>query len=193
VIQLILFLGLGAVFLVLLYFFARRKDPKPEGGAQALLQAHHAISSLRTGLLPMDLVDRVFAQDDLNFVISKSGKQVRELFRRERKRMALLWVDQVRRHVSSLREFHSGQSRLYARLNLRTELGLALQFSSLLVLCRVLQAIFYVQGPYSARHVVGPAVSVAGKVCAVSERSLAFLEPTGSDAFRGSAGPHVAA
>ena len=46
----------------------------------------------------------------------------------------------------SLKQFHSGQSRLYARLDVRTEVALALSFASLLILCRVLQATFYVRG-----------------------------------------------
>lgn len=191
-IQLILFLGLGVGLLVLLYLLARRSDPKAEGGAQALLQARHAVNSLRAGLLPVELVERVFAQDDMDFVMSNSGKRVHELFRRERKKIALSWVTQLRTQILNLKEFHSGQSRLYAGLDLRNEMALALNFASLLVLCRVLQCVFYIRGPYAARRVVRPAIAAAGKVCEVSERSLAFLTPGGHDVFRGSAGRHAA-
>ena len=152
-IQLILFVGLGAGLLILIYFFALSPEPRAEGGAQALVEARHALNSLQTGLLPSDLVDRVFAEDDLHFVVSTTGAKVRELFLRERKRIALFWVAQVRKEVLSLKQFHSGQSRLYARLDVRTEIALALSFARLLILCRVLQATFYVGGAYAAPRV----------------------------------------
>ncbi len=193
-ILLVLFVALGAGLLVLIYLFVRSPEPRAEGGAQALVQARHALSSLQTGLLPAELVERVFAKDDLCFVASAAGVKVQELFLRERKRLALSWVAQVRRQVLSLKDFHSGQSRLYARLDVRTEIGLALSFASLLVLCRVLQATFYVRGPYAAPRMVGVAITAAAKVCTVFERSLAFLPRTPAEVLRNdSPGPHVAA
>jgi hypothetical protein len=194
VIQLILFLALGVGLLVLLFFLARRTESRAEGGAQALVQARQALNSLQTGLLPAGLVERVFAQDDWGFVSSKAGAGVQRLFLRERKRIALSWVAQVRRQVLSLKDFHSGQSRFYARLDVRTEIGLALSFASLLILCRVLQATFYVRGPYAAPRMVGFAITAAAKVCTVFERSLAFLPRTPAEVLRpNSPGPHVAA
>lgn len=187
-IEMIFFVAIGLALLALLYFLALRSDPRAEGGAEALLEAHHAVASLRTGLLTAEVVERIFAQDDLDFVMSNAGKPAQELFCRERKKIALSWVTQVRRQVLSLKEFHSGQSRLYAGLNLRTEIGLALTFFSLLVLCRALQVVFYLRGPNSAPFIVQPAISAAGKVCAVSERSLEFLTPRERGAFRNSPG-----
>ena len=193
-IQLIFFLALGVGLLVVLFFLARRTESRAEGGAQALVEARQALNSLQTGLLPAGLVERVFAQDDLRFVSSMAGTGVQRLFLRERKRLALSWVAQVRRQVLSLKDFHSGQSRLYARLDVRTEIGLALSFASLLVLCRVLQATFYVRGPYAAPRMVGFAITAAVKVCTVSERALAFLPRTPAEVLRhDSPGPHVAA
>jgi len=180
VISLALFVLLGLALLVLLYLFARRGDSGVEGGAAALVDARQALTCLQTGLLPAELVDRVFNEDDWRFVRSKSGKRVQELFLRERRRIALSWVGQVRRQVLGLKQFHSGQARAYARLDIRTELALALSFASLLALCRVLEAVFYLHGPYAAPRVVGTAILVAGKVCIVSEQSLAFLEPGGA-------------
>lgn len=176
-IQLILAVALGAGLLILLYLLARRTESTAEGGAQALVEAHQALNSLQTGLLPPQLVERVFARDDLLFVMASSGAKVQKLFLNQRKRIALSWVAQVRRQVISLKQFHSGQSRLYARLDLRSEFALALSFASLLILCRVLQAIFYFRGPYAAPRMVGTAVSTAYRVCTISEESLAFLSP----------------
>lgn len=172
---LILFLVAGAGFLVLLYLFASRTDTRPEGGAEALVEACQALDSLQTALLPAELVERIFARDDLDFVRHESSAKIQQNFLRERRTIALSWIALVRKQVMSLRRFHSGQSRRYAQLEFRTEMVLALDFASLLVVCRILQAIFYLRGPYAAPGIVGKAIRVADSVCGVTERSLAFL------------------
>jgi hypothetical protein len=188
VIQLVLFLLLVTVFGVLLYLFASRSGARAEGGAEALVSARQALNSLQTNLLPPELVHRVFAREDLIFVSSIGSKSIRRSFLRERKRVALRWVAQVRQQVSNLKRFHSGRSRFYAQLDLRTEIELALSFASLLFVCRLLQALFYIRGPFAAPRVVGAAMGVAGSICAASERSLGFLSsPTPSpDLIEGS-------
>lgn len=170
-----LFIALGLALLLLTYLVARRKDPRAEGGAVALLEARQALNSLQTGLLPPEIVGRVFDRRDLDFVTSASGTEVQDLFLAERQRMALIWIRQLRSNVLSLKGFHSGHSRSYAGLNVRAEIGLAFSFASLLVLCRTLETVFYLNGPYAAPRVVANAISVAESVCTISERSLAFL------------------
>lgn len=182
-IVLILFLAAGAGFLVLLYLFAGRPDSRPEGGAEALVEARQALNSLQTALLPSELVERIFARDDLDFVRHECSAKIQQDFLRERKRIALSWTVHLRQQVLNLRRFHSGQSRRYAQLEFRTEMALALDFASLLVVCRILQAIFYLRGPYAAPGIVGKAIRVADTVCGISERSLAFLAPRTQDRF----------
>lgn len=174
-IQLISFLVLGLVFAVLLYVFARKSATRAEGGAEALVSARQALNSLQTNLLPPELVQRVFAKDDLDFVSSVGSKQVREVFLVERKHVALRWVGHIRKHVLSLKEFHSGRSRFYAQLDLRTEIELALSFALLLFVCRMLEAIFYIRGPFAAPRMVAKVIGAAGDICTASERSLGFL------------------
>lgn len=174
-IQLILILLLGIAFFILLYVFVRRSSARAEGGAEALIEARQALNALQSNLLPSDLVRRVFAREDLNFVSSSGSKKIRSAFLRERKRVALSWVSQLRTHVLSLKQFHSGRSRFYAQLDLRTEIALALSFASLLFVCRILEAVFYIRGPFAAPRIVGAATAVAENICTASERSLAFL------------------
>lgn len=175
-IQLILFLLVGVLLLVSLFFLTRR-GARGEGGAQALVEARQALNNLQLGLLPPELVGRMFAKDDLEYVISATPERVREMFVRERKRVALSWVDQVRRQIVNLRRFHLGAARFYSRLSIRSEMALALDFAALLLACRALQALLYLRGPYAAPRMIGMTMAVAARVCQVSEKSLAFLNP----------------
>jgi hypothetical protein len=174
-ITLIFFILIAVALLFLLgKFLARPK--RAEGGAQAVLEARSALVSLQDGLLPSEMVERLFSSEDLEFVNEVGAAPVRELFLGLRKRIALNWVQQVRWEVIRLKEFHFGHSRHYARLNLSTEISLALSFLVLLAECRALQIMIYSAGPYAATRLLGWTASTAGKVCTVSEKSLGFLE-----------------
>jgi hypothetical protein len=176
VIQLISFLVIGALLLVSLYFFARRGH-RAEGGSGAMVEARQALNALQAGLLPPELVGRVFARADLKYVESETSDAIRELFLEERKAVALSWVSRVRKQVLSLRRFHLGSARFYARLSPWTELALAGHFAVLLIECRMLQVSLYLRGPYAAPRMVGFTAAAAARVCKVSEESLAFLTP----------------
>jgi len=174
-IALIFFILIALVLLLLLGMFLARPK-RAEGGAQAVLDARNALQSLQAGLLPGEMVARIFSSDDLEFVNEVGSASVRELFLGLRKRIALNWVRQVRWQVIRLKKFHFGRSRHYARLNLSTEISLAFSFLVLLAECRALQLILYSAGAYAAPRLLSWTASMAGKVCDVSEKSLGSLE-----------------
>jgi hypothetical protein len=173
-IQLILFLVVGAILLSSLFLLSRGTS-QPEGGAKVLCDARRALSSLQADLLPPELVRRIFARADLEYINSSTSDDVQKLFLLERERIALSWVGHVRRQIISLRHFHLGSARLYARLNLRTEIALAADFAILLFACRTLDLMLRLRGPYGAPGIVGATTAAAARVCEISEKSLGFL------------------
>jgi hypothetical protein len=181
VIQLILFLLVGFLLLVSLLIFAKRG--RAEGGSEALVEACQALRALQFGLLSPEILARIFATSDQRYIRETAPREVQELFRIERQRITLSWVNRVREQISSLQRFHSGSARFYARLSFRTELELALQFAGLRMGCSVLQLALRFGGPYAAPAVVSTTASAAARVCAISEKSLAFLTATQFAAF----------
>lgn len=181
-IQLILFLFVGALLFSSIFFLSRR-NPRTEGSSKVLVEARQALNSLQSGLLPPELVGRIFAREDFEYVANHTPKHVQEMFRKERKRIALAWVDQVRSEVVSLRRFHLGAARFYAKLNFKTEMALAFDFAALLLTCRALQAFLYVRGPYAAPRMVEATAAATARLCDVSEKALAFLTPSPLSTF----------
>lgn len=173
-IQLIFFLSIGVLLFSSLFFLARRK-PRPEGTSDALVEARQALISLQGGLLPEKLVQRVFDRGDWEYVRAEGPKPVRQLFLEERKRIAILWIEQVRNQIRNLSRFHRGSARHYAKLNPRTEMELAFSFFGLVCACRALQFAVSVAGPYAAPRLVSATASAAARACEISEQSLAFL------------------
>jgi hypothetical protein len=68
-------------------------------------------------------------------------------------------------------------ARFYAGLSLGTEISLGFDFAVLLLACRALQVSVHLGGPYAAPRMVASTAAIANRVCAISERSLAFLTP----------------
>jgi hypothetical protein len=183
VIQLILFLILGTGFLFVIYRFARR-SPRVEGSAQNVLRAREALVTLQGGLLSPQMVERIFAKADYEYVVTATPRHVHELFLEERQKVALSWVNQVREQILNLRHFHQEYARFYSRLSLRTEIRLAFEFLTLLCICRALDLALYFRGPYAAPRLVGQVATAAVRVCTISETSMGFLKGAQIDALR---------
>jgi hypothetical protein len=189
---LIFYLAIGALLLVLLLRALPRRPSRAEGSAEALLEARHALRTLRLGLLPPELVDRFFVRDDLQYVVANATKKTEHLFIEERKRIVLAWITQVRQQIINLQHFHFGQSRHFVHVSLASEIALTWEFASLRIVCRALYLLVYFRGPYGAPHIAGKMAATAARLCAISEKSLAFLSPGESraiveDSARGSA------
>jgi hypothetical protein len=192
-IGLLLYLALGLGLLVFLWALARRKGAPVEGCGQQFVEARQALRTLQFGLLPENLIERIFDPEDFRYVTAASPAEIKELFLRERKRISLMWVRRVRSEIRNLMHFHLAYSRLHAKLSLLTEIRMALDFALLLLTCRALRILLYLRGPYGAQSVVGVLTSAAGRVCAASEKSLAFLNPPALESFRRDSAGHGAA
>ena len=173
-IQLVLFLVLAVLLLLALFFFAR-PPAQSEAGATALIDASRALNSLQMELLPPEMVTRIFAREDLDYINSSASEEIRRIFLAEREQIALSWVRYLRRNILSLRRFHLGSARLYAGLNFRSEVMLAVDFAYLLFACRVLEIALWMRGPYGATRIVRATTAGAARVCQISERSLGML------------------
>jgi hypothetical protein len=180
-IGLIFYLLIGAGLLALLFLLILRQRAPVEGSGSQFVQARQSLRTLRSGLLGPNVVERIFNPKDLDYVNSAGSAEVRELFLVERKRISLLWLRRLRAEIGNLMRFHLGYSRLHGKLDVETEVRLALDFALLLTACRTLELIFYWKGPYGAPAVVGITADTAARVCAASERSLGFLNASGDD------------
>ena len=172
----LLFSLLGAGFLLVLYaFLTRTSSSVPEGSAQSLLVAHHALTRLQQTLLAPQTLECIFSESDLDFVLSVGCPEVHDLFLLERRRVALLWVAQIRGEILSLMRFHRSQSGFYADLSPLAELSLIAGFWSLLILCRSLQFLIYLRGPFAARATAARAVTAAGRLCCAAGKPIVSL------------------
>lgn len=191
-IGLLLYLALGVGLLAFLWALVRRNGAPVEGCGQQFVEARQALRTLQFGLLPENLIARIFDPEDFRYVTAASPGEIGKLFLQERTRISLMWVRRVRSEIRNLMHFHLAYSRLHAKLSLLTEIRLALDFALLLMTCRALRIMLYLRGPYGARAVVGVLTAAAARVCAASEKSLAFLNPPALESLRRDSAGHRA-
>jgi hypothetical protein len=160
-----------------------RRPSRPEGSAEALLEARHALRTLQLGLLPQELVGRFFSRNDLEYVVANAPKATEQLFLEERKHIVLAWISQVRQQIVSLQDFHFAHSRHFVYVSLTSEIALAWEFATLRMVCRALYLLVYFRGPYGAPQIAEKTAATAAQLCAISEKSLAFLSPAESRAL----------
>lgn len=190
--SLILYCAVGAGLIVLLLLVLLRRPSRPEGSAEAFLGAKHALRALQLDLLPPELVERFFARNDYEYVVSSAPEAIQQQFLEERKRIVLAWVSEVRQQLVNLQDFHFGHSRHFVQLSLSSEIGFACEFAVLRMQCRALYLLLYFRGPYGAPRIASRMATTAAQLCATSEISLAFLNAAEShviadDSARGSA------
>jgi hypothetical protein len=172
--QLIIFLFVGALLVASLVLLARRGDG-PEGGAEVLVRTRQALTQLQTNLLSPEVAARFSSVEDFEYVSGAAPAGVYNLFCSERKKIMLAWIEQVRQQCHTLLRFHFGAARFYTRLSFRSEVFLAMDFASLLAACRALQILVYFGGPLAAPRLMGAVAAAGLRICGSSERALAFL------------------
>jgi len=174
-IQLVIYLLLGAALFASLLVMALRRHARAEAGAEAVAVAQQALNTLRSSLLPPELVQRIFAREDFEFIAAEAVRSLQALFLAERNKIALAWVSEVRTAIVGLRRFYRNKARHYARLDFRTEIELALDFTFLVFACRALEVFLYVGGPYAAPRVVKATATAATRICDISVKAFAPL------------------
>jgi hypothetical protein len=103
-------------------------------------------------LCPPEFVSRIFSSDDSEFVSATRSPQLRQLFRRERKAVALLWVQQTSAAVQRIMDEHRQLARVSRNLEFVTEAKLLLLYAELMLICGALFAAIQSAGPLSLRR-----------------------------------------
>jgi hypothetical protein len=174
---LILFLMIGALLLLALLYLMVRSPDHEASSPDPLCDARQAVEALESALLPPEMIGRVFAREDFDYVTSSFPEDICRMFLRERRQIARSWVNMVEKQILALRRFHRIAARQHSGLSFRAEAGLAFDFAALLLACRALQVLLYLRGPFAAPQIVGATVTAATRVCEASKQSMAFLNP----------------
>lgn len=120
---------------------------------------------------PPEFVRRIFSYEDEKFVLDTKSRPLERFFRKERKAVALLWVQQTSAAIQRVMRDHLQASRENEDLEFRTEMKVVLQYAELMVLCGLLSVAIQSAGPLWLRGLALHADTLCQRI-AQAQRSL---------------------
>jgi hypothetical protein len=160
--------------MVVAWLFRAFQSPEapPPGpySPQVLIQLNLALPS-------PDVVQRIFATEDSEYISREGSRRLEALFLAERKRLALAWLRRTREVLRRLMSLHLKVVRQSAGSSLATEIRLSFNYSFFVLTYGFLMILIFVRGPFWARSVIGLASRVADRAGSSSARLLGSLDP----------------
>jgi hypothetical protein len=154
---------LGIVLLLLLLLMAARGSmAAQELGSTPDLPLLEDDAGLDT--CPAEFVGRIFSSDDWEFVSDTRSRQLQELFRRERKLVALAWVHQTSIAIRRIMREHTEATRQSHDLRFATETKLVLLYAELMLICGMLFLAIQAASPQRVRGLAVYAGALSGRL-----------------------------
>lgn len=168
---LILFLAVAFVLLLLLLLWLRQ--PASRAAERDLAAAREALTALDMGILPRGLVERIFSEEDLEYVRRDAAPGVLPVFLSERRRLAIVWLGNTKQRVQEVMAVYRRAVRGSNSLRAAVEVRPALNYGMFLVSCELMRGLIWMFGPFAVRGAVSHMEGLAEHV-SVSTARLAL-------------------
>jgi hypothetical protein len=173
----LIFLALGMVLLaIIVAVVVLREPPKPLSNGRRVGELSTFLTALELNLPSQVLADRIFSQNDWDFVVGEAPSLARA-FQQVRTRIALLWLEDTQACVTRLFQFYRITVRSNADLDFWTELRVAGHYLTFLIAVTGLKWLVFLRGPFYARGLVVRLFHVTDGVSSAVGRTLATLDP----------------
>jgi hypothetical protein len=153
-------LGVGVLLLGLLLFVGM----KGLLTARDLEQESYVFPRDRVEPDTMELTERIFSPVDWTLIKGLRNPTLTELFRRERKAVALLWVRDTSQGIRQVMRRHAEAARGSRNLKVWTELKLFRQYLELRLTCGILYSAIQMGGPLWLRGLAIHAQELSQKI-----------------------------
>lgn len=163
-------LAIGLALIVLLVFLLRR-DPEADNVA-SVADGYPVLSSPSFGERQKQVLERVFGQEDWDFVRRKAPRQVQEKFLRERRGIALFWIAQVRDQAKTAMRLHLTRVRGSDEVQPFGELTLAMHYLAFRAACGFIAAVLWIIGPMALRSMVAQVVNLSDNLRALLDVAI---------------------
>jgi len=144
------FIGVAAGLLIVLAFAARRR------------RRENSLWEQPPALPERALMYQILSLEDFAFIKSLHSAELRRLFLRERRRLALDWMNEMLREAQRLMLLHGRLARHSPDLSIMHELQVAFEYSVFLGVYGVAFGLVWLFGPYRLRGMLGSVRSLAG-------------------------------
>lgn len=174
-----IFVGV-AIFLVLFLLISRNGEAAEQVSAEVPERSpdeHHS------NLLPLELVVRIFSKEDREFILQMRSPRLQQLYKVERRKVALHWVRRTSCEVSKIMRTHRLISRQSHDLGAAVEANLLFQYVQLRMLFGLLVLLIQTIGPHALNDLAAHAGELYQRIGrAMQEGSLGENRAASEDA-----------
>ena len=178
----ILVILLGSLFIVWIAFSLLRG--RARSGSTRNRSEEQTTAALPAGPCPPQVLERIFERGDSDFIARQHSREARELFHRERKRLAYLWLRQTRHKIANVRQFHAEMARKSKDLNPGTEIKIALDCLLVSAMCWLMAVAIYFLGPIYIRGMARYASDLSAQLSGLAGKSAGIPQSPPADLAR---------
>jgi hypothetical protein len=166
--------GIGSVALLLIWLM---RTVFPRVDKTGLHKAQVILTTVEVELPPRALGERIFSEEDWNFISNCTAPGIQRIFLEERKALALSWLKQTRKRVGQIMTFHRIAVRQDVQLSPTLEVRLAVDYLLFVFSYNFLYALIWLRGPFFARGIISYVAGIADQLSYVSGQMLLDLDP----------------
>jgi len=138
----------GIVFF-LAFFLRSKREAREEN--QVTGTNNDGLEDLWREHAPSSALLGIFSSEDQQFILAEASEQLTALFRRERRRLALRWIERQKSDSAAVMRRHREETRSAADLRPSSELALFFRYGKLRFMFEVLAVSVWLLGPVGLR------------------------------------------
>ena len=116
-----------------------------------------------------EFVQKIFSPADQDFVLATNSPELLSLFRRERKKVALLWIRQTSAGIQRIMRQHARVARGNYDLDFGTEMKVIFHYGQIMLICGILAVLIRFAGPMWLRSLALYADELMQQITEVQE------------------------
>jgi hypothetical protein len=123
-------------------------------------------------------IQRIFSSEDMEFISRSGTVDVRRLFLKERKTLALQWLRMIQRQLAHLMDLHLRLASYTYDPRPKFELKLSAKYLNVIVVSHIVLLLLRIRGPFKATRAIAYTIRAAGRFCTIFSLRLERISPT---------------
>jgi hypothetical protein len=175
----LIFVLLGFILIVIMMIAGRTDDDDSPA-----IPSDDALLSPFSREAAAPLLARIFSASDLQYLQRQNNPHILRLFRRERKRVALLFLAELSARTRQIKTLHARVAREAINPNPSVEVQIALGYFSILFFTGMLSFLIQIFGISAIRFLAVPALALAGLLSRLAQISQSVRDLSGNSVSR---------
>ncbi len=149
---------------------------QPHAQVVTIEEYSQARAALDSVFVETAAIKRIFATEDMEFILQAGPHDVERFFLKERKRLAIKWLRMTQREVARLMDIHLKLASYTYERSARFELQLTVKYFCFMFISNVLLAFLWLRGPFEAVKIVTYTLHTAEYFCSVFSLRLEKID-----------------